>query len=57
MSEDADITILENSGSTIGNQIENEIKKIATLYGYSDLSVETVAQQVVMDVDHMQIET
>lgn len=54
MSEDADTTILENSGSTVGNQIENERKKIATLYRYSDLSVETIAQQVGIDANEVQ---
>jgi CBS domain-containing protein len=54
MSEDADTTILENSSSTEGNQIEKERKKIATLYRYSDLSVEAIAQQVGMDANDVQ---
>lgn len=53
MPEDAD-TILENSSSTEGNQIEMGKKKIATLYRYSDLSVEAIAQQVGMDPNEVQ---
>jgi DNA-binding transcriptional regulator LsrR (DeoR family) len=54
MSEDADTTILENSSSMEGNQIEKERKKIATLYRYSDLSAEAIAQQVGMDANEVQ---
>jgi helix-turn-helix protein len=54
MSEDADTTILENSSSTEGNQIEKERKKITTLYRYSDLSAEAIAQQVGMDANEVQ---
>jgi CBS domain-containing protein len=55
MSEDAsDTTILENSSIKEGNQIEKERKKIATLYRYSDLSVEAIAQQVGMDANDVQ---
>jgi CBS domain-containing protein len=54
MSEDADTTILENSSVTEGNQIENARKKIATLYRYSDLSAEAIAQQIGMDANDVQ---